>query len=86
MIDKIKMEANEPSAETKTMTTFKEDFESVYNIISVHRNRLVKQINGESIMMAWEVGGFVSGKLKHRLGVAGLYVNWQNTSTHKTPP
>lgn len=64
MIDKTKMEANEPSTEMKAKTMFKEDFESVYNIISTHRNRVVKQLNGESIMMAWEVGGFISGKLR----------------------
>ena len=64
MIDKTKMEANEPSTEMKAKTMFKEDFESVYNIISTHRNRVVKQLNGESIMMAWEVGRFISGKLR----------------------
>lgn len=64
MNDKIKMEANESSTEMKAMATFKEDFESVYNIISTHRNRVIKQINGETLMMAWEVGGFVSAKLK----------------------
>lgn len=47
MIDKTKMESNEPSTEMKTKTTFKEDFESVYNIISTHRNRVMKQINGD---------------------------------------
>jgi hypothetical protein len=64
MNDKTKKRTNEPSTEIKTMTTIKDDFESVYNIISTHRNRVVKQINGESLMMAWEVGGFISGKLK----------------------
>ena len=40
------------------------DFETIYGIIAAHRDRVVKQINGESVMMAWEVGGFVSDKLK----------------------
>jgi len=52
MNDKTKMEANESSTEMKAMATFKEDFESVYNIISTHRNRVIKQINGETLMMA----------------------------------
>ena len=43
---------------------YKGDFEAVYGIIASHRNRVVQQVNGESVMMVWEVGGFVSGKLK----------------------
>ena len=41
-----------------------EDFEAIYGIIASHRDRVVQQVNGESVMMVWEVGGFVSGKLK----------------------
>jgi predicted nuclease of restriction endonuclease-like (RecB) superfamily len=72
MNDKTKMEANESSTEMKAMATFKEDFESVYNIISTHRNRVIKQINGETLMMAWEVGGFVSAKLKSSAWGSGV--------------
>ena len=43
---------------------YRPDFETIYGIIAAHRDRVVKQINGESVMMAWEVGGFVSDKLK----------------------
>ena len=50
--------------ESRSITTFKGDFEAIYGIIASHRNRVVKQVNGESVMMVWEVGGFVSGKLK----------------------
>ena len=49
---------------SRSITTFKGDFEAIYGIIASHRDRVVQQINGESVMMVWEVGGFVSGKLK----------------------
>ena len=50
--------------ESRSITTFKGDFEAIYGIIASHRDRVVQQINSESVMMVWEVGGFVSGKLK----------------------
>ena len=45
-------------------TTYKGDFEAIYGIIASHRDHVVQQVNGESMMMVWEVGGFVSSKLK----------------------
>jgi predicted nuclease of restriction endonuclease-like (RecB) superfamily len=50
--------------ENRSITVYKSDFEAIYGIIASHRDRVVQQINGESVMMVWEVGGFVSGKLK----------------------
>ena len=43
---------------------FRDDFEAVCGIIATHRNRVTAGINNESLMMVWEVGGFVSSKLK----------------------
>ena len=40
------------------------DFKAVYGIIAAHRDRVVQQVNGETVLMVWEVGGYVSGKLK----------------------
>ncbi len=57
------MENNNTSGD-RSITAYKGDFEVVYGIIASHRNRVVQQVNGESVMMVWEVGGFVSGKLK----------------------
>ena len=45
------------------ITTYRNDFEAIYKIITIHRDRVVQQINGETVMMVWEVGGFVAGKL-----------------------
>ncbi|MBO4654297.1 MAG: DUF1016 family protein [Bacteroidales bacterium] len=46
------------------MEMYKNDFDAVYGIIASHRDRVVQQVNGETVMMVWEVGCFVSGKLK----------------------
>ena len=50
--------------ENRSITAYKSDFEAIYGIITTHRNHVVQQLNGETVMMVWEVGGFVSGKLK----------------------
>ena len=50
--------------ENCSITAYKNDFEAIYGIITTHRDRVVQQLNGETVMMVWEVGGFVSGKLK----------------------
>ena len=47
-----------------SITTFEGDFDVVYGIIAAHRDRVMRQVNGETVMMVWEVGGYVSGKLK----------------------
>ena len=43
---------------------YKEEFETVYGIIADHRKRVVRVVNNESMSMVWEVGGYVSYKLK----------------------
>ena len=46
------------------IVTYRTDFEAIYGIIASHRDHVIQQVNGETVMMVWEVGGFVSGKLK----------------------
>ncbi|MBR5028145.1 MAG: hypothetical protein IKX51_02880, partial [Bacteroidales bacterium] len=48
----------------KQPIAYKNDFDVVCGIIALHRKRVVQQANGETLMMVWEVGGFVSNKLK----------------------
>ena len=43
---------------------YKGEFEAVYNIIAAHRERVVRAVNNESMAMVWEVGGYVSNRLK----------------------
>ena len=52
------------TSKIRSMTAYKSDFETIYSIITTHRDRVVQQLNGETVMMVWEVGGFVSDKLK----------------------
>lgn len=40
------------------------DFQEVYSLIQTHRKRVAAAIDNESLMMLWEVGGYVSNKLK----------------------
>lgn len=39
------------------------DFSEVYDIIATHRDRVVQVVNNESLLMIWEVGGYVSKKI-----------------------
>lgn len=43
---------------------YKDEFDTVYSIISVHRRRVIRTVNNESMSMVWEVGGYVSNRLK----------------------
>ena len=43
---------------------YRDDFDAVYDIIENHRSRVANVVNNESLIMIWEVGGFVSNRLK----------------------
>lgn len=47
-----------------SLMKYKEEFETVCNIIATHRKRVIRVVNNESMSMVWEVGGYVSHKLK----------------------
>ena len=40
------------------------DFQEVYGIIQAHRQRVAGAVNRESLNMIWEVGGYISNKLR----------------------
>ena len=42
----------------------KQGFNQVYTIIDIHRTRAFQEINNNSLMIAWNVGGYVSAKIK----------------------
>lgn len=54
------------------IVTYKTDFETIYGMIAAHRDRVMRQVNGETVMIVWEVGGFVSGKLKSSAWGSGV--------------
>ena len=43
---------------------YRTEFENIYDIISFHKKRAMKAVHNESLFMLWEVGGYVSGRLK----------------------
>lgn len=47
-----------------SLMRYKEEFETVCSIIATHRKRVIRVVNNESMSMVWEVGGYVSHKLK----------------------
>ncbi|MBQ4022946.1 MAG: DUF1016 family protein [Prevotella sp.] len=60
-----KAETNmEQTGNNNTPLEYSRDFDEVYRIITAHRKRVVRAVNNESMSMVWEVGGYVSNKLK----------------------
>lgn len=49
---------------SNTLLRYRQEFDEVYQIISAHRKRVVRAVNNESMSMVWEVGGYVSHKLR----------------------
>lgn len=47
-----------------SLMKYKEEFETICSIIATHRKRVIRVVNNESMSMVWEVGGYVSHKLK----------------------
>ncbi len=41
-----------------------DNFNQVYSIIELHRTRALQEVNNNSLFIAWNVGGYVSQKLK----------------------
>lgn len=69
----------------KTPLLFRTDFEIVYGIISTHKKRAMCAVHNESLRMLWEVGAYVSDRLKKsRLGrrrgtyAGGLHPNQES--------
>ena len=60
-----KAETNmEQAGNNNSPLEYRRDFDEVYRIITAHRKRVVRAVNNESMSMVWEVGGYVSNKLK----------------------
>ena len=41
-----------------------QEFEQVQGIINLHRSRALQAVNNENLLTAWEVGAYVSARLK----------------------
>ena len=51
-------------AENNTNIQIRIDFNQIFGIINYHRQRVSKTVDDESLRMIWEVGAYVSNKLK----------------------
>ena len=51
-------------AENNVNIEIRNDFNQIFGIISYHRQRVSKTIDDESLRMIWEVGAFISHKIK----------------------
>jgi predicted nuclease of restriction endonuclease-like (RecB) superfamily len=49
----------------KTANLATQEFQRVHGIISLHRSRALQTVNNENLLTAWEVGAFVSERLKN---------------------
>ena len=63
----------------------KQDFNQVYSIIDLHRKRAFQEINNNSLMTAWNVGGFVSDKLKSSQWGSGVVAELSEYLRSKDP-
>jgi predicted nuclease of restriction endonuclease-like (RecB) superfamily len=51
--------------ETKNTNLAIQEFQQVHGIISQHRSRALQTVNNENLLSAWEVGAYVSARLKN---------------------
>ena len=54
---------------------YRTEFENIYDIISFHKKRAMKAVHNESLLMLWEVGGYVSGRLKQSAWGDGVEIS-----------
>ncbi|MBR3979863.1 MAG: DUF1016 family protein [Bacteroidales bacterium] len=56
--------------------TIRNEFLEVYGIIQAHRNKIIAVVDNESLLMIWEVCGYVSAKLKCSSWGDGVVRRW----------
>ena len=65
---------------------YRDEFETIYDIISAHKNRALRAVHNESLRMLWEVGAFVSDRLKRAVwgdGVVRMLADYIRTRNPK---
>ncbi len=58
------MDKNIENKDNSSLLQHREEFETVYGIISAHKKRAMSAMHNESLNMLWEVGAFISDRLK----------------------
>ena len=59
----MNMDKNIENKDTGNLLQHREEFETVYGIISAHKKRAMNAMHNESLNMLWEVGAYVSDRL-----------------------
>jgi hypothetical protein len=86
---KKKTDKREPQTAVGTSNNslaYKGDFETIFGIISSHKNRAMRTVHNESLLMIWEVGAFVSDRLKKAVwgdGVVRMLADYIRTRNPK---
>ena len=65
---------------------YRNDFEKIFGIITSHKNRSMRAVHNESLLMIWEVGAFVSDRLKRAVwgdGVVRMLADYIRTRNPK---
>lgn len=58
------MDKNIENKDNGNLLQHREEFETVYGIISAHKKRAMSAMHNESLNMLWEVGAYISDRLK----------------------
>lgn len=60
----MNMDKNIENKDNCSLLQHREEFETVYGIISAHKKRAMSAMHNESLNMLWEVGAYISDRLK----------------------
>lgn len=66
---------------------YRDEFETICGIIASHKNRAMRAVHNESLLMIWKVGAFVSDRLKRAVwgdGVVRMLADYIRTRNPKT--
>ena len=80
------MDKNIGNRDNGNLLQHREEFETVYGIISAHKKRAMNAMHNESLNMLWEVGAYVSDRLKKAAwgdGVVRMLADYIRTKSPK---
>ena len=80
------MDNNIENKDNGNLLQHREEFETVYGIISAHKKRAMSAMHNESLNMLWEVGAYVSERLKKAAwgdGVVRMLADYIRTKSPK---
>ena len=82
----MNMDKNIENKDNGNLLQHREEFETVYGIISAHKKRAMSAMHNESLNMLWEVGAYVSDRLKKAAwgdGVVRMLAEYIHTKSPK---